>query len=72
MTPASDRRWLTLAIVGAAFFMTVLDVAIVNVAIPSIQIDLHINEQTVQWVITASASSRPPRSSAASPTAPAS
>jgi EmrB/QacA subfamily drug resistance transporter len=53
MTPASDRRWLTLAIVGAAFFMTILDVAIVNVAIPSIQIDLHINEQTVQWVITA-------------------
>jgi hypothetical protein len=28
MTPAaSDRRWLTLAIVGAAFFMTILDVA---------------------------------------------
>jgi EmrB/QacA subfamily drug resistance transporter len=53
MTPAYDRRWLTLAIVGAAFFMTILDVAIVNVAIPSIQIDLHINEQTVQWVITA-------------------
>ncbi len=54
MTPAAtDRRWLTLAIVGAAFFMTVLDVAIVNVAIPSIQIDLHIKEQTVQWVITA-------------------
>ena len=54
MTPdAPDRRWLTLAIVGAAFFMTVLDVAIVNVAIPSIQIDLHIKEQTVQWVITA-------------------
>jgi EmrB/QacA subfamily drug resistance transporter len=54
MTPdASNRRWLTLAIVGAAFFMTVLDVAIVNVAIPSIQIDLHIKEQTVQWVITA-------------------
>jgi EmrB/QacA subfamily drug resistance transporter len=54
MTPAtSERRWLTLAIVGAAFFMTVLDVAIVNVAIPSIELDLHINEQTVQWVITA-------------------
>jgi EmrB/QacA subfamily drug resistance transporter len=47
------RRWLTLAVVGAAFFMTVLDVAIVNVAIPSIQIDLHIKETTVQWVITA-------------------
>jgi EmrB/QacA subfamily drug resistance transporter len=39
--------------VGAAFFMTVLDVAIVNVAIPSIQTDLHIGESTVQWVITA-------------------
>lgn len=50
---ASDRRWLTLAIVGAAFFMTVLDVAIVNVAIPSIELDLHIDEQTVQWLITA-------------------
>jgi EmrB/QacA subfamily drug resistance transporter len=53
MSPAADRRWLTLAIVGAAFFMTVLDVAIVNVAIPSIQLDLHIQEKTVQWVITA-------------------
>ena len=47
------RRWLILAIVGAAFFMTILDVAIVNVAIPSIEKDLHISEQRVQWVITA-------------------
>ena len=38
---------------GAAFFMTVLDVAIVNVAIPSIQVDLHVAETTVQWVLTA-------------------
>ena len=53
MSPATDRRWLILAIVGAAFFMTVLDVAIVNVAIPSIQIDLDVPEKTVQWVITA-------------------
>jgi EmrB/QacA subfamily drug resistance transporter len=42
-----------LAVVGAAFFMTILDVAIVNVAIPSIQKDLKIAESTVQWVITA-------------------
>jgi EmrB/QacA subfamily drug resistance transporter len=49
-----SRRWLTLAIVGAAFFMTVLDVAIVNVAIPSIQTDLKITDPTtVQWVLTA-------------------
>src|ERR671927_415967 len=53
MSTAPDRRWLTLGIVGAAFFMTVLDVAIVNVAIPSIEQDLSISEQTVQWVITA-------------------
>jgi EmrB/QacA subfamily drug resistance transporter len=48
-----SRRWLTLAIVGAAFFMTVLDVAIVNVAIPSIQTELNVAETTVQWVLTA-------------------
>ncbi len=55
MTPADthSRRWLTLAVVGAAFFMTILDVAIVNVAIPSIQIDLKISEATVQWVLIA-------------------
>ena len=47
------RRWLILAVVGAAFFMTILDVAIVNVAIPSIENDLHITESTVQWVVTA-------------------
>ena len=47
------RKWLVLAIVGAAFFMTVLDVAIVNVAIPSIQKDLNVGETTVQWVLTA-------------------
>jgi EmrB/QacA subfamily drug resistance transporter len=53
MSPAADRRWLTLAIVGAAFFMTVLDVAIVNVALPSIETDLHVSETTVQWVLIA-------------------
>jgi len=49
----NPRRWLILAVVGAAFFMTILDVAIVNVAIPSIEKDLRISEQTVQWVVTA-------------------
>jgi EmrB/QacA subfamily drug resistance transporter len=46
-------KWLVLTVVGAAFFMTILDVAIVNVAIPSIQKDLNIAESTVQWVVTA-------------------
>jgi EmrB/QacA subfamily drug resistance transporter len=49
----NPRRWLILAVVGTAFFMTILDVAIVNVAIPSIETDLHIKRETVQWVITA-------------------
>jgi EmrB/QacA subfamily drug resistance transporter len=49
----NPRRWLTLAVVGAAFFMTVLDVAIVNVAIPSIQLKLHTIPATVQWVLIA-------------------
>src|SRR2546429_9672953 len=53
MSDTDSRKWLVLAVVGAAFFMTILDVAIVNVAIPSIQKDLHIAESTVQWVITA-------------------
>ena len=48
-----DRRWLTLGIVGAAFFMTILDVAIVNVALPSIEKDLNVSEMTVQWVLIA-------------------
>ena len=53
--PAAPARhkWLVLAVVGAAFFMTILDVAIVNVAIPSIQTDLEIDEASVQWVVTA-------------------
>jgi EmrB/QacA subfamily drug resistance transporter len=48
-----SRRWWVLAIVGAAFFMTVLDVAIVNVALPSIEKDLKVSETTVQWVLIA-------------------
>jgi EmrB/QacA subfamily drug resistance transporter len=53
MSEHHRSKWLVLAVVGAAFFMTILDVAIVNVAIPSIQKDLDIAESTVQWVITA-------------------
>jgi EmrB/QacA subfamily drug resistance transporter len=49
----ATRKWETLAVVGAAFFMTILDVAIVNVALPSIQKDLNISESTLQWVVTA-------------------
>ena len=37
----------------AAQFMVVLDVAIVNVALPSIKTDLHFSQAGLQWVITA-------------------
>jgi len=46
-------RWKALTIVCAAFFMTVLDVSIVNVALPSIGRALHFSEDSLQWVITA-------------------
>src|SRR3954447_15444063 len=46
-------RWKALAVVCAAFFMTVLDVSIVNVALPSIGKSLHFSEENLQWVITA-------------------
>jgi EmrB/QacA subfamily drug resistance transporter len=50
---AADRKWLTLALVVAAQFMVVLDVAIVNVALPSIKTDLHFTQESLQWVVTA-------------------
>src|SRR5213595_4035325 len=47
------RRWFALAVIVAAQFMVVLDVAIVNVALPTIKNDLHFSEDGLQWVITA-------------------
>ena len=49
----SDRRWLALTLIIAAQFMVVLDVAIVNVALPSIRTSLHFSQDNLQWVITA-------------------
>src|SRR5260370_37947549 len=53
--PASDgadpRRWLTLIILLLAAFMNLLDVSIVNIAIPSIQRDLHASYADVQWAL---------------------
>jgi EmrB/QacA subfamily drug resistance transporter len=47
------RRWAALAVLVAAQFMVVLDVAIVNVALPTIKDDLHFSQEGLQWVITA-------------------
>jgi EmrB/QacA subfamily drug resistance transporter len=48
-----DARWGALALIVAAQFMVILDVAIVNVALPSIKTDLHFSQESLQWVITA-------------------
>jgi len=47
------KKWLALALIVTAQFMVVLDVAIVNVALPSIKVDLHFSQESLQWVITA-------------------
>jgi EmrB/QacA subfamily drug resistance transporter len=51
---SSDRtKWFALALLCAVQFMVVLDVAIVNVALPSIQADLGFSRENLQWVISA-------------------
>jgi MFS family permease len=46
------HRWLALAVIVTAQFMVVLDIAIVNVALPSIKTDLQFSQENLQWVIT--------------------
>jgi EmrB/QacA subfamily drug resistance transporter len=46
-------RWTALALIVTAQFMVVLDVAVVNVALPSIKSDLGFSESALQWVISA-------------------
>jgi EmrB/QacA subfamily drug resistance transporter len=47
------RRWSALALIVTAQFMVILDVAIVNVALPSIKLDLGFSQDDLQWVISA-------------------
>ncbi len=46
------RRWLTLVAVGLATFMTYLDNNVTNVAIPTIQRDLHLSVAGLEWVVS--------------------
>src|SRR2546427_4540350 len=48
-----ERRWSALALIVSAQFMVILDVAIVNVALPSIKADLNFSQANLQWVISA-------------------
>jgi EmrB/QacA subfamily drug resistance transporter len=50
---APERKWLALALLAVSAFMIVVDVSIVNVALPSIKTHLHFSESSLQWVISA-------------------
>src|SRR4026207_1619260 len=51
---ASPRhKWYALALLCTVQFMVVLDIAVVNVALPSIQTDLGFSQENLQWVISA-------------------
>jgi EmrB/QacA subfamily drug resistance transporter len=52
-TTSSSRRWSALALIVTAQFMVILDVAIVNVALPSIKTDLGFSTTSLQWVVSA-------------------
>ncbi len=53
MVERAHRKWLALALLATVQFMVVLDIAIVNVALPSIQMDLGFSQENLQWVISA-------------------
>jgi EmrB/QacA subfamily drug resistance transporter len=53
MVTSDRRKWLALALLCVVQFMVVLDKALVNVALPSTQVDLGFSEQNLQWVISA-------------------
>ncbi|MFF1561233.1 MFS transporter [Streptomyces sp. NPDC058279] len=49
-SPADRRRWLALAIVMTAAFMDLVDVTIVNIAIPSMRADFGASTSAIQWI----------------------
>ncbi len=53
LDPHHARRWLILGVIALAQLMVVLDVTIVNIALPSAQADLGFSDDSRQWVITA-------------------
>src|SRR3954465_4370436 len=51
--PAEPRRpWTVFALMIAAQFMVILDVSVVNVALPSISRDLHLSAAGYQWTVS--------------------
>ncbi len=52
-TEGEIRRWRAFALLVVAYFMTIVDLTIVNVALPTIGLKLHFPESDLQWVVTA-------------------
>ena len=50
--PASRKSWLALAVLLAGMFMALVDATIVNVALPSIRVNLNASESTLSWIIS--------------------
>ena len=55
MTPTTQHinRWRAFALLAVAYFMTIIDLTIVNVSLPTIARDLHFTQTNLQWVATA-------------------
>ena len=51
--PGEVRRWRAFSLLAVAYFMTAVDLLIVNVALPTIGVKLHFAESDLQWVVTA-------------------
>ena len=49
----TTHRWRAFALLAVAYFVTIADLAIVNVALPTIGRKLHFSESNLQWVVTA-------------------
>jgi EmrB/QacA subfamily drug resistance transporter len=47
------RPWRAFALLVVAFFMTIIDLTVINVALPTIGLKLHFSESDLQWVVTA-------------------
>jgi EmrB/QacA subfamily drug resistance transporter len=53
MRSRATNPWVVLVLICLAQFMVILDATIVNVALPSIQKDLHLSEGSLQWLVNA-------------------
>jgi MFS family permease len=53
MRTRATNPWVVLVLISVAQFMVILDATIVNVALPSIQKDLHLSEGSLQWLVNA-------------------